>query len=160
MLLVSDDASDTDKVAALKAGADDYITMPISQAELAARIEVIVKRQDITDRSREPIVVGELQVDVARRQVLVNDQPLELTRIEYDLLHALLTNSGRVLTHRELLEIVWGPEYADDTQYLWVNISRLRKKVERRANAPRYIHTQPGVGYYFDDHGPGAEASE
>ena len=97
----------------------------------------------------EPLDLGDLYIDFARREVFLLNKPIELTRIEYDLLHTLAVNQGQVLTHKQLLEKVWGPEYQAETQYLWVNVSRLRKKLEPTVDSPRYIHTQPGVGYVF-----------
>jgi two-component system KDP operon response regulator KdpE len=149
IILLADEASEAEKVRALNIGADDYIARPISNDELMARVNVIFKRRRIPDRQREPLDLGALYVDFARREVYLNNKPLELTRIEYDLLHTLSVNMGQVLTHKQLLEKVWGPEYQAETQYLWVNVSRLRKKLEPTPDSPRYIQTQPGVGYVF-----------
>lgn len=149
IIMMADEASEPEKVRALMIGADDYIAQPISDEELMARVNVIFKRRRIPDRTREPLDLGNLYIDFARREVFLNNKPLELTRIEYDLLHTLAVNQGQVLTHKQLLEKVWGPEYQAETQYLWVNVSRLRKKLEPTADSPRYIHTQPGVGYVF-----------
>ncbi len=149
IILVADKASETEKVRGLNAGADDYIARPISSEEMMARVNTIFKRLHITDRAREPLQVGDLYVDFARREVFLASKPLELTRIEYDLLHILVTNRGQVLTHKQLLEKVWGPEYENETQYLWVNISRLRKKLEPRPDSPRFIQNQLGIGYMF-----------
>ena len=149
IIMLADEASEAEKVRAFMIGADDYIANPISDEELLARINVIFKRRRIPDRTREPLDLGNLYVDFARREVFLNNKPLELTRIEYDLLHTLAVHQGQVLTHKQLLEKVWGPEYQAETQYLWVNVSRLRKKLEPTPDTPRYIHTQPGVGYVF-----------
>jgi two-component system KDP operon response regulator KdpE len=149
IILLADEASEPEKVRALMLGADDYIAKPISDDELMARVNVIFKRRRIPDRTREPLDLGNLYIDFARREVFLTNKPLELTRIEYDLLHTLAVNQGQVLTHKQLLEKVWGPEYQAETQYLWVNVSRLRKKLEPTIDSPRYIHTQPGVGYVF-----------
>jgi two-component system KDP operon response regulator KdpE len=149
IILLADEASEPEKVRALMLGADDYIAKPISDEELMARVNVIFKRRRIPDRTREPLDLGNLYIDFARREVFLTNKPLELTRIEYDLLHTLAVNQGQVLTHKQLLEKVWGPEYQAETQYLWVNVSRLRKKLEPTVDSPRYIHTQPGVGYVF-----------
>lgn len=149
IIILADEASEPEKVRALMIGADDYIANAISDEELSARINVIFKRRRIPDRTREPLDLGNLYVDFARREVFLSNKPLELTRIEYDLLHTLSVNQGQVLTHKQLLEKVWGPEYQAETQYLWVNVSRLRKKLEPTPDSPRYIHTQPGVGYVF-----------
>ncbi|MCC7448967.1 MAG: response regulator [Anaerolineae bacterium] len=150
IILIADKVSDADKVRGLNMGADDYITRPISDEEWLARIQVIFKRRHIPDRTSEPLSVGGLYIDFARREVFIANKPVELTRIEYDLLHTLVVNKGHVLTHRQLLEKVWGPEYENETHYLWVNISRLRKKLESRQGGTRYIHTQAGTGYFFD----------
>jgi DNA-binding response OmpR family regulator len=149
IIMLADEPSEAEKVRALMIGADDYISQPISDDELMARVHVIFKRRRIPDRTREPLDLGNLYVDFARREVFLANKPLELTRIEYDLLHTLAVNQGQVLTHKQLLEKVWGPEYQAETQYLWVNVSRLRKKLEPTPDSPRYIHTQPGVGYVF-----------
>jgi two-component system KDP operon response regulator KdpE len=149
IIMLADEPSEAEKVRALMIGADDYIAQPIGDDELIARVNVIFKRRRIPDRTREPLDLGNLYIDFARREVFLNNKPLELTRIEYDLLHTLSVNQGQVLTHKQLLEKVWGPEYQAETQYLWVNVSRLRKKLEPTPDSPRYIHTQPGVGYVF-----------
>jgi two-component system KDP operon response regulator KdpE len=149
IIMMADEPSEAEKVRALMIGADDYISEPIGDDELMARVHVIFKRRRIPDRTREPLDLGNLYIDFARREVFLTDKPLELTRIEYDLLHTLAVNQGQVLTHKQLLEKVWGPEYQAETQYLWVNVSRLRKKLEPTPDSPRYIHTQPGVGYVF-----------
>ncbi len=149
IIMLADEASEAEKVRSLLLGADDYITRPISDEELMARVNVIFKRRRIPDRTREPLDLGHLYVDFARREVYLDNKPLELTRIEYDLLNVLASHQGQVLTHKQLLEKVWGPEYQAETQYLWVNVSRLRKKLEPTPDSPRYIHTQPGVGYVF-----------
>jgi two-component system KDP operon response regulator KdpE len=149
IIMLANESSEPEKVRALMIGADDYIANPISDEELMARINVIFKRRRIPDRTREPLDLGNLYIDFARREVFLNNKPLELTRIEYDLLHTLAVNQGQVLTHKQLLEKVWGPEYQAETQYLWVNVSRLRKKLEPTPDSPRFIHTQPGVGYVF-----------
>lgn len=149
IILLADEPSEQEKVKALMLGADEYLAKPISDEELMARVNVIIKRRRIPDRTREPLDLGPLYIDFARREVFLNKKPLELTRIEYDLLHTLSVNQGQVLTHKQLLEKVWGPEYQAETQYLWVNVSRLRKKLEPTVDSPRFIHTQPGVGYVF-----------
>jgi two-component system KDP operon response regulator KdpE len=151
IMMIADSASDNEKVLGFKAGADEYVTRPVSDDELMARVQAIFKRQQIPDRTSEPMVAGDLVVDVARREVFLANKPIDLTRIEFDLLHMLISNRNRVLTHRQLLEKVWGPDYEDETHYLWVNISRLRKKLEPGSDSPRYIHTQPGIGYYFEE---------
>ncbi|MBK8020899.1 MAG: winged helix-turn-helix domain-containing protein [Chloroflexi bacterium] len=149
IVLVADSATPQEKVNGLQAGADDFITAPITDEELLARVRVIVNRRYIAARTSEPILFGDLYVDFARRAVFYQNTPIELTRIEYDILYTLIVNRGQTVTHKQLLTQVWGPEYQDESQYLWVNISRLRKKLEARQDSPRYIRTQSGVGYYF-----------
>lgn len=151
IVMIADDASEAEEVRALKQyGADAFITQPITEEQLMARVDVILKRvMDIPVRTREPLDLGELYIDFARREVFLLNKPIELTRIEYDLLHTLAVNENQVLTHKQLLDKVWGPEYQAETQYLWVNVSRLRKKLEPTPESPRYIHTQQGVGYVF-----------
>lgn len=151
IVMLADEASEAEEVRALKQfGADAFITRPITEEQLMARIDVILKRvMDIPVRTREPLDLGDLYIDFARREVFLLNKPIELTRIEYDLLHTLAVNENQVLTHKQLLEKVWGPEYQAETQYLWVNVSRLRKKLEPTPDSPRYIHTQQGVGYVF-----------
>jgi DNA-binding response OmpR family regulator/signal transduction histidine kinase len=151
IIMLADEASEAEEVRALKQfGADAFITRPISEERLLARVDVILKRVvDLPTRTREPLDLGDLVIDFARREVYLNNRPIELTRIEYDLLNALALNENQVLTHKQLLDKVWGPEYQAETQYLWVNVSRLRKKLEPTPDSPRYIYTQQGVGYVF-----------
>jgi two-component system, OmpR family, KDP operon response regulator KdpE len=149
IILVYDNATATERIEGLNRGADEIVSEPISDEELMARVRAITKRQQIADRISEPLIINDLQIDLSRREVFVAGQPVELTRIEYDLLNTMIMNRNQVLTHKQLLTKVWGPEYLDETQYLWVNISRLRKKLEPTPNSTRYIRTQPGVGYYF-----------
>jgi DNA-binding response OmpR family regulator/signal transduction histidine kinase len=151
IILLADKSSETEKLRGLNSGADDYIARPISNEELMARVNTIFKRMTLQERTREPLQLGDLYIDFARREVFLNSKAIELTRIEYDLLHILVTNRGQVLTHKQLLEKVWGPEYENETQYLWVNISRLRKKLEPRADSPRYVQNQLGIGYMFSE---------
>lgn len=149
IIMLADEASVAEELRALKY-ADAFITKPISDDQLMARVDVILKRVvDLPTRTREPLDLGDLYIDFARREVFMNNKPIELTRIEYDLLNTLAINENQVLTHKQLLDKVWGPEYQAETQYLWVNVSRLRKKLEPTGDSPRYIHTQQGVGYVF-----------
>jgi two-component system KDP operon response regulator KdpE len=149
IVMLADDASEAEEIRALK-HADAFITRPITEEQLMARVDVILKRVvDLPSRTREPLDLGDLYIDFARREVYLNNKPIELTRIEYDLLNTLAMHENHVLTHKQLLDKVWGPEYQAETQYLWVNVSRLRKKLEPTTDSPRYIHTQQGVGYVF-----------
>jgi two-component system KDP operon response regulator KdpE len=134
------------KVAALDVGADDYLTKPFGMAELMARIRVALRHVD--QPVGEPVFeVGDLRVDRARRLVLVAGTPIVLTPTEYDLLRILVQNAGRVLTHRQLLHLVWGRGYELETHLLQVNISNLRRKIEPNPSRPSYIITEVGVGY-------------
>jgi DNA-binding response OmpR family regulator/signal transduction histidine kinase len=149
LVVLADEPSNSEKILALNIGADDYISQPVDEEEMLARINVIFKRQQLPDRAREPLELGDLYIDFARREVFYHNRPIELTRIEYDLLRVLALNADQVLTHEQLLTQVWGPEYRNETHYLWVNVSRLRKKVEPTPDSPRFIHNQPGIGYVF-----------
>lgn len=149
IILVYDNATAAERIEGLNRGADEIVSEPISDEEVMARVRAITKRQQIAERTAEPLIINDLQIDQSRREVFVAGQAVELTRIEYDLLNTMIMNRNQVLTHKQLLTKVWGPEYLDETQYLWVNISRLRKKLEPTPNSTRYIRTQPGVGYYF-----------
>jgi two-component system KDP operon response regulator KdpE len=134
------------KVAALDVGADDYLTKPFGIPELMARIRVALRHAD--QPAGEPLFeVGDLRVDRARRLVSVAGTPIVLTPTEYDLLRILVQNAGRVLTHRQLLHLVWGRGYELETHLLQVNISNLRRKIEPNPSRPSYIITEVGVGY-------------
>jgi two-component system KDP operon response regulator KdpE len=137
---------ENDKIAALDAGADDYLTKPFGIGELLARIRVMVRRAVKTED--EPVFeVGGLQVDLARRLVKVNGSAIDLTPNEYDILRLLVRNPGKVLTHRQILHEIWGVGYETESHLLRVNISNLRHKIEVDPNRPEYILTEPGVGY-------------
>ena len=135
------------KVAALEAGADDYVTKPFGPRELVARLHAVLRRAN--QGQQEPaIAVQGLEVDLAARAVRRDGDEVHLTPTEYDLLRALVRNRGRLMTHRALLTEVWGPQYGDDTQVLRTHIANLRRKIEP-AGEPRYIRTDAGVGYRF-----------
>jgi two-component system KDP operon response regulator KdpE len=147
ILVLSAVGEEEQKVRALEAGADDYITKPFGARELVARLQAALRRAG--RGSDEPAVTVEgLQIDLAARTVKREGQLVHLTPIEFDLLRVLVRNRGRLLTHRALLSEVWGPEYVDDIQPLRTHIARLRAKIEP-AGGPRYIVTDPGVGYRF-----------
>ncbi|MGC8669175.1 MAG: response regulator [Chthonomonadales bacterium] len=135
-----------DKIAALDAGADDYLTKPFGVGELLARMRVVLRR---TARTGADLVfeLDQLRVDLGRRQVCVAGRKVNLTPTEYDLLRVLVQHAGRVLTHRHLLREVWGAAYESDAHILRVNISNLRRKIEPDPSRPHYIVTEPGVGY-------------
>lgn len=137
---------ETDKIAALDAGADDYLTKPFGVGELLARIRAALRR--ITQPQQETTYQsGDLVVDLAQRVVMLKGEEVRLTPTEYDLLRQLVLNAGKVLTHRQLLRLVWGIAYENDLHILRVNMSNLRRKLEEDPSRPRYILTDPGVGY-------------
>jgi two-component system, OmpR family, KDP operon response regulator KdpE len=146
IIILSVREHEQDKIAALDAGADDYLTKPFGIGELLARIRAAMRRTTTT--STEPVFVSaELKVDLGRRVVTLRDQEVQLTPTEYDLLRVLVTNAGKVLTHHQLLREVWGVGYAQETHMLRVNISNLRRKIETDPTRPHYVLTEPGVGY-------------
>ncbi len=148
MLTVRDD--EVSKVQGLELGADDYVTKPFSHLELLARVRAVLRRTQALPLVHErPFVSGDIQVDFARREVLVRGQPVALTGTEYRLLYHLVRNAGQVLTHETLLARVWGREYTDEISYLKSYINRLRNKLERDPHHPEYILTEYGVGYWF-----------
>jgi two-component system KDP operon response regulator KdpE len=143
---------ETHAVEALDAGADDCVDKPFIMAELLARMRAVLRRSragSSPPADPAPLTFGNLTLDLINRSVLLDGQLLHLTPTEYDLLRVLATLAGRVLTHRELLTRVWGPESSRDTQYLHVFVSQLRRKLEAQPNAPRHIFTEAGVGYRF-----------
>lgn len=146
IVVVSARDQEMEKVAALDAGGDDYLTKPFGTAELLARLRVAI-RHSPSAPPEEQFQAGELQVDFASRAVTVSGEKVSLTPIEFDLLRELCKNAGRVLTHRHLLNAVWGHAYERETHLLQVNISNLRRKIEANPAEPRYIVTEPGVGY-------------
>jgi two-component system KDP operon response regulator KdpE len=149
IIVLSARGQDEDKIKALDAGADDYLTKPFSVGELLARIRVALRRVAEVGAGRdEPaFVIGDVRVDLAKRQVFVADEEVHLTPTEYKLLAVLVRHAGRVVTHRQLLLEVWGPSYVEHTQYLRVFMGQLRHKLERDAARPRHIVNEPGVGY-------------
>jgi len=145
IIILSVREAEQDKIAALDAGADDYLTKPFGTGELLARMRVALRKQ--TSNPGEPIFhTGDLKVDFSRRLVTIHEKEIQLTPTEYDLLKILVTHAGKVITHRQLLRQVWGEGY-DDMHILRVNISNLRGKIEPDPSRPTYIHTEPGVGY-------------
>ncbi len=148
ILVLSAVGEEEQKVRALQAGADDYITKPFGSRELVARLQAALRRGGRSEQ--EPrIVVGDLEIDLAARAVSRGGELVHLTPIEFDLLRVLVRNRGRLMTHRGLLAEVWGPQYVEDVQTLRTHIARLRAKIEPDGQAQRCIVTDPGVGYRF-----------
>jgi len=149
IIVISARGQEDDKINALDAGADDYLTKPFGTGELLARIRVALRHaaRSGAERNAPTITVGELSVDLDKRIVHVAGKEVHLTPTEYKLLALLLKHAGKVLTHRQLLKEVWGPGYANNTQYLRVYMVQLRHKLEVDAARPRYLLTEPGVGY-------------
>jgi two-component system, OmpR family, KDP operon response regulator KdpE len=146
VLSVRDD--DPGKVEALDLGADDYLTKPFSMNELLARIRVALRHTRQQSASAQPVLqAGELQMDLQRRVVRLQGDEIHLTPTEFELLRVLLSNSDRVITQRHLLAEVWGPGYETDVQTLRIFIAQLRRKLRERTGQPRYILTEPGIGY-------------
>jgi two-component system, OmpR family, KDP operon response regulator KdpE len=146
IIVVSVRDREEDKIAALDAGADDYLTKPFGAGELMARLRAALRRSASPDL--EPVFnVNDLTVDLAQREVKVNGQTAALTPTEYDILRILTQHAGKVLTHQQLVHAVWGTSFETDAHLLRVNISNLRRKIETDPARPRYIVTEPGVGY-------------
>src|SRR5512145_546239 len=146
IIILSVREAENDKVAALDAGADDYLTKPFSTGELMARMRVALRH--LAGKPDEPILqVDNLKMDLSRRLVTVDDQQVSLTPTEYEILRLLLQHAGKVLTHHQLLRQVWGSAYESEMHILRVNISNLRRKIEPDPSRPHYLLTEPGVGY-------------
>jgi len=141
--------AERDKVQALDAGADDYIVKPFGVQELMARIRAALRRSSANEAT-PAFVSDELKIDFEKRAVTVKGKPIRLTPKEFELLRHLVAERGKALGHRRLLQAVWGPDYGEETEYLRVFINQLRKKIEPDPRHPRYIHTEPWVGYRFD----------
>jgi two-component system KDP operon response regulator KdpE len=151
ILILSVRSGDTDKITALELGADDYLTKPFSMGELRARISVALRHAahaatgGVGDSAR--FTTSGLALDFARRQVLASEREIHLTPTEYEVLKYLAMHAGQVVTHRTLLRAVWGPDYEDEAHYLRVFIGQLRRKIEPEPGRPRYLLTEPGIGY-------------
>jgi two-component system KDP operon response regulator KdpE len=145
IVVLSAVGEETEKIAALDAGADDYVTKPFSGDELLARVRAQLRRS--APASRPVLEIGELRIDLEKRLVTMGGEPVSLTPIEYDLLRLFAANEGKLLTHPTILREIWGPAYGEESNYLHVYVSHLRRKIEPDPARPRYLLTQPGVGY-------------
>jgi two-component system, OmpR family, KDP operon response regulator KdpE len=149
IIVLSAMGEEAEKVKALELGADDYMTKPFGMEELFARIRSLLRRAAGATSAAPVFVAGDLSVNFDRREVTVEGQPVKLTPTEYDLLKYMIEHAGKVLTHRILLQELWGQAYVDQAQYLRVFVGQLRKKIEKHPGRPRFILTDPGVGYRF-----------
>ena len=149
VIVLSAVGEEKEKIAALDAGADDYVTKPFSVDELLARLRAVLRRRGA---AQEPVIeVGDLRIDIAERVVTVDGRRVKLSPHEFDLLRVLAQNRGKLLTHRALLREVWGPAYEVEAHYLHVYVSHLRRKIEPDPASPRYLLTEPGAGYRLVD---------
>jgi two-component system KDP operon response regulator KdpE len=150
ILVLSAVGDEREKVRALDSGADDYVTKPFGTDELLARLRALMRRS--IEPSGDPeLRIGDVVLDLADRRVLLAGTEVHLTPIEFDLLRVLAQHQGRLVTHRQLLRDVWGPEYSQETHYLRVHVAHIRAKLEADPSRPRYLITEPGVGYRFRD---------
>jgi len=147
VIVISVRDGEQDKVAALDAGADDYLTKPFGVSELLARIRVALRRSNKTETESAVYENAGLKVDFMKREVLVNENPVTLTPTEYNILKTLVNHAGKVLTHQQLIKEVWGGNYEVDSHLLRVNVSNLRHKIENDPLKPHHIMTEPGIGY-------------
>ena len=157
IMLTGKQTAEDDIVRGLDYGADDYLIKPVGNRELVARVRAVLRRAELPPfpETKREITYGDgfLIVDVAERKVIVNGKQVKLTPREFRLFALLVENAGRILTHKQVLEKVWGWEYTDDLDYVRIYISHLRQKIEPSPALPRYIITEPGVGYYFQKAG-------
>jgi two-component system KDP operon response regulator KdpE len=149
VIVLSAVGEEREKIAALDAGADDYVTKPVGIDELLARLRAVLRR---TAPSGEPVItIGELVVDLEKRAVGMAGKPVHLTPHQFELLRVFALNEGKLLTQRMLLQEVWGPAYGNESNLLQVNVSQLRRKLEQDRANPRYLLTEPGAGYRLVD---------
>ena len=149
VIVLSAVGDEHEKVAALDAGADDYVTKPFGIDELIARLRAVLRR---ATPSAEPVLtIGELELDLEKRELRVAGKPVHLTPHQFDLLRVLASNEGKLLTHRAILQEVWGPGYGSESNLLHVHVSQLRRKIEPDPARPRYLLTEPGAGYRLVD---------
>jgi two-component system KDP operon response regulator KdpE len=150
IIVLSALGDEREKVRALDAGADDYVTKPFGTDELLARLRAVLRRA-AEDGGEPTVTIGELTVDLAARIVSVGGEEIHLTPIEFDLVRVLTEHRGKLVTHRQLLQQVWGPAYETETHYLRVHVAHIRSKLEPDPSRPRYVITEPGVGYRLKD---------
>jgi two-component system, OmpR family, KDP operon response regulator KdpE len=153
VIVLSAKGSESDKVAALDLGADDYVTKPFGMDELLARVRAVMRRQPASEAGASVLEVGDVRIDSDERRVIVAGKEFKLTPKEFDVLKYLACNAGKVVTHRKLLQSVWGWQSSEQTEYLRVVVNQLRRKIEPDPQHPRYILTEPWVGYRLN---PGA----
>jgi len=152
VIVLSARSLESAKIAALDAGADDYLTKPFSVGELLARVRAAIRRSRSADSGqRKEFSLGELKVDLVKRRVTSADKEVHLTPIEYRLLEALVQNAGRVMTHQQLLREVWGPQHTEDSHYIRIYMAQLRHKLEKDPARPRFLLTETGIGYRLAD---------
>jgi two-component system KDP operon response regulator KdpE len=147
VILLTAKAEEMDKVHGLDLGADDYLTKPFGPSEMLARVRAALRRRQPGAAAPTTLVIGNLTLNLARRRIVQDGEEIRLTPTEYKLLYELASNAGRVLLHGDLLTRVWGPEYRDEVDYLWTYVRYLRNKLEPDPAHPRYILSEPGVGY-------------
>jgi len=147
VIILSARSDESDKVAALDAGADDYLTKPFGVAELLARLRVAMRRAARTEDGSHVFTAGPIKVDLNARRVELSGEVVHLTPLEYRLLSMLVRHAGKVLTHRHLLKEIWGPSHVEDSHYLRIYMAQLRRKLEDDPTQPRFLITEPGVGY-------------
>lgn len=153
IMLTGKKSAEDDIVRGLEYGADEYLLKPVGNKELTARVRAALRRSELPSYlesgKKAPISDEYITIDISERKILINGEKVKLAPKEFKLLAILVDNAGSIITHRQILEKVWGWEYIDDVDYVRIYISHLRQKIEPEPNDPRYIFTEPGVGYYF-----------
>jgi two-component system, OmpR family, KDP operon response regulator KdpE len=149
IMIVSVRSSERDKVAVLKAGADDYVTKPFSVPELLARVEAVKRRKPVTNRPPDVLVLDGVRINFETHQITAPEGEEHLTPKELELLQFMVLHAGQAIPHRRLLQALWGPDYGGEVEYLRVLVNQLRKKIERDPHHPKYLLTEPWVGYRF-----------